>query len=103
MNIKLAIKAKVRQSLVKIKPCKSSKQITSFNETKFNFVHFMDKTNFFLVYVLEITSCFSFIIHWNVLQFVEVVITMALIYEKTMFLGFVLLVFSFVHGCSWCW
>ncbi len=45
MNITLAIKEKVRQSLVKIRSCKSSKQITDFNETKSNFVHFMDTTN----------------------------------------------------------
>jgi hypothetical protein len=38
MNIKLAIKA--RQSLVKIRSCKSFEHITSFHETKSNFVHF---------------------------------------------------------------
>jgi len=43
MNIKLAIKAK--QSLVKIRSYKSFEQITSFHETKSNFVHFMDTKN----------------------------------------------------------
>ncbi len=45
MNIKLAVKEKVRQSLVKIRSYKSFEHITDFNETKSNFVHFMDTTN----------------------------------------------------------
>ncbi len=53
----------------------------------------MKRDSLVLVYVFRTTSCFSFIIHWSVLQFVEVVTTMSLIYEKTMFLGLVLLVF----------
>jgi hypothetical protein len=46
----------------------------------------------------------SFIIHWNVIQFVEVVTMMTLIYEGAMFWDWFGHLFVFlVFGCNWHW